>query len=491
MSVFSALSKRHSGTKSSAHASGLRGLGKLLADGMTAFKDFGVTAQSDYGWNNVMGGSGSMRFPGSDLDWNAEAGTPWYNACVSICLQYIWDKISEPHVKVVYEDDEGLLQPVLKHPASQLLKNPNPEYRGDTLLDALALSYSIDGNAYAVKVRNKTKTGPPKELWWVPHWRMESVPPENGGPTEVYKLTTPTANGGVNVKLYSRADVIHIKNGIDPNNPRKGFSKVKAQLRSIVSANEIDAYTAVILRNMGVFGAVVSPASTGDAFEDGQAPELKRLLNNNNRGDNRASITVSDIPIKIDHTSRSPQDLGIKDMGDHPRAAICAAFGIDPSVVLYGQSGGGKGEKYGSARKESRESSYEQAILPLLSRFAEAWTYELLPDFGVDPDVFWIEYDYSRVRDLQPDLDAMHLRLQGDFTANGITLDEFRQGLGYKECADPELGEKFQFQLLPGPGGEYGVKPAPNDPVNPKGTKAPDDPDNEDLPEDDEESDDD
>src|SRR5437016_5527204 len=103
-------------------------------DGIT-----GVTWDGDVGWTGIGGGRLTNRSPGSDIDWEGDAGTPWFNSVVSLCIQYIYNKVVEPKYHVVYEDDAGALQIVPKHPCTELLLNPNQEYSGNTLIQAWAL----------------------------------------------------------------------------------------------------------------------------------------------------------------------------------------------------------------------------------------------------------------------------------------------------------------------------------------------------------------
>ena len=465
----------------------LERIGIGIAKGVRATKDFGVTPLSDYGWFTIGGGT-TTHYPGTDLNWDAEAGDLSLNAVISICSQFIIDKIALPHLHTVYEDNDGMLQPTPQHPCTQLLEWANPEYRGRQLLSAMAISYKLDGNAYAVKVRAGT-VGLPQELWYVPHWQMAPVPPKDGGPTKFYKHTYRDISGATTWKLVPRENVVHVRNGLDPENPRKGLSQIKAILRSVVADNEVDTYTALIMRGLGVPGSILMPDGNDTGVTPEQFERVKQKIQQNSTGDARGGMTAISVPVKITYPGRSPEDLKIDKLGDRPTQRICAAFGIDPAAIGLAPL---RGEKYGSARKEARESSFEQAILPTLSVFAEAWTQDLLTDFAAPGQAntmgrgshYWCEYDYSNVRDLQEDADAVHKRAQDDFKAGLLTLDEGRSQIGKKDADDSELGEKFYFQLSSaGTGGEFGVKPTANDAAANTGTQRTADPDDEDLPE--------
>ena len=465
-----------------------------VASGLSVFKkDFGVTAEGDTGWSRI-GGGGSVRYAGSDMDWETEAGALWLNSVVSICLQFTMDKIAEPHLRAVYHGADDLLQPVVNHPAALLLAWANPEYRGRQLLAASSLSYKLNGNAYIVKVRGPGGVGSPRELWYVPHWRMIPLAPPDGGPTQFYAMSMPN---GQPAKIYKRADVIHLRNGLDPSNPRLGLSSFRAQFRGVVSDNEIDTYTAVLLRNFGVVGAMVTPDGDDVEISPEQADELKRRMRESMTGDSRGDILVPNVPVKIQYASRSPQDMALGTIGDRPMQRLCATFGIDPAAVGLASL---TGEKYGTLRKEARASSYEQGILPMLAVFAEGWTQELLPEFlelqkaGPAASPVFLEYDYTGVKDMQEDADATHKRARDDFKGYGLTLNEFRTQIGRKKLEDP-MGDKFLFELLPAPGGDVGVPGAPGDtppkPGDPKpGDAKPEPGDDDELPKEDDEDDD-
>ena len=462
---------------------------KSVARGLTFTRFGGITWDGEAGWH-TFGNDGAVRYPGSDMDWQSEAGVLWLNSVAMICAGYIFDKVVEPQVQVVYENDEGLFQSVENSQVSKLLAQPNPEYRGNALLQGLALSYAFDGNAYAVKVRGNNGTGVPQELYYIPHWQIEPVPPKDGGPTQFYAYKKPIHGVGVEIVPIPRANIIHIKNGIDPMNPRKGLSRTKAQYRPYVADSEIDSTIAIVLRNRGNIGTILSPDGAVVDIDPDVLKELKRKIGNQSQGDARGGIIAADFPIKIDRTTQSPNDLMLDKIGERAVKRICGSFGIDPAAVYQDASGGGKGGQYGAKQREARQSSYETCIIPMLSTIGEALTFELLTDFpkprknytrktsryrkwvtrpsnlrrGVNDqgtnditDTFRINFDYTDVRELADDEDAVSKRAVEEFKGNIATLDEARELTGKKPCEDASKGEKFAWELLPPPGGEFGL----------------------------------
>ena len=237
--------------------------------GLASVKELGVTPGGNVGWTVRSGGARSTFYAGSDVDWEERAGTLWLNSAVSLCAGFLFNKVCEPSLEV-RRTSAGRAgakeEAVPEHPLLALLARPNPEYSGNALLQAVALSYKAKGNAYVVKVRDAGGLGAPRELWYVPHWQMEPLEPSGGGPTEFYRHTV-----GGKSKYYPRRDVIHLKFGMDPEKPRLGFDPSRAQLAGVVSDTQVDVYTATILTGLGVIGAFVSPATSGDKISPEQA----------------------------------------------------------------------------------------------------------------------------------------------------------------------------------------------------------------------------
>lgn len=412
----------------------------------------GATLTGEAGWRPLSGGRFGAFYAGSGRDWQREAGNLWDNPTIAICLGYLFDKVVEPYLEVAAPADGGEMAPAPDHPLAALLAEPNPEYSGDVLTQALALSYKLDGNAYAIIARGMNGVGPARELWYVPHGEMEPLAPPDGGPTQFYKR-----NVGGKTELYPRADVLHFRFGMDPACPRKGFSRFRALLREVVTDGEIATFTATILRNLGIVGYLVSPASENGEFEDGQPEELKRLLSGAITGDERAQVVVPSIPIKVEKVGHSPRDMAVEQMGQRPETRICAAFGFPPAALGLGE--GGEAQKYGAYTKEAREAAYENGIIPLLAAIAKEVQRKLLPEMGRPGEV--VRYNHTAVRDLAPDLDASHGRARDNFVKGIWRLNEARLATGQRE--DPATDGYF-WQLAPKrPSSEAGDDPAPAD----------------------------
>ena len=82
------------------------GLRERFARGVGALsKSFGVTSGGDYGWNQLVGMS-RQYYAGSEIDWQQAAGNILDNPALSICLGYVFDKVAEPRLQVVEDQDD-------------------------------------------------------------------------------------------------------------------------------------------------------------------------------------------------------------------------------------------------------------------------------------------------------------------------------------------------------------------------------------------------
>ncbi|BDI33421.1 hypothetical protein CCAX7_54720 [Capsulimonas corticalis] len=435
----------------------LPGLRQQIRRGLNAvlsIKDGGVTAEGDAGWS-VLSGRNHQYYRGSVRNWQNEAGPLWENPAISIGIQYIFNKVAEPRLQVV-SDPDGTPTPIPGHALIQLLRRPNGEYSWRAMLQACAASYKLDGNAYIVKVRGSGGYGSVQQLWYIAHWQMEPLAPLGNGPTEFYKRTLPNGK----TEVYARANVIHFKNGLDLENNRKGYAPFRAEFREVVSDNEIATFTASILKNLGV-AIMISPVGDDAEMDTDTVDELKDKVRVGISADNRGGLVMPSIPVRADRIGSTPQEMALDTIGDRPESRIFATLGIEPMAV--GLPSGNT--KYAN-KKEAREASYENGIIPMLSVFGETLTDELLPDFHAGqksaPDEV-VAFNYDKVRDLQPDLDAKHKRFWGDFK-NGIgKLSEARAGLGYEK--DEQI-DGYYFELMPAktatPDGSQGVSDDPD-----------------------------
>jgi len=377
-------------------------------------------------------GAGSTFLPGSQVDWFRRAGVLWHNSVVAACLYYIADTFPEAPLVVRRTGVKGKDAIIEGHRLARLVARPNLEYSGADLWQATLLSLLTDGNAYWRKERNDD--GIPVRLWYVPHWCIE--PRWNPDGSEFighYEYRT----DGASVNL-APADIVHFRMGLDPANPRKGMSRLKAVLREVCSDNEATTYTASLLSNMGTPG-VIAQADTenGADLSDGAKQKLKSLWRALTRGDARGDILIVPKGFTISNPGfMTPEDMVLDKIRQVPESRICAALRVDPMVVSLSV---GQGQRTYSNMREARELTFEGTIIPLQVRLADTLDVALLPDLSVNPDGEQVSWDWSEVRVLQDDQDALWKRVGGAWNNGILRRSEARSALGYDSTPEDEV----------------------------------------------------
>jgi len=335
-------------------------------------------------------------------------------------------RMAESPIGVKREDDEKI---DFAHDAARLMKRPNPYYSGSALSMALTIEYLTDGNGYALKIRNKQLKV--VQLWFVPHWCMEPHAPENGeGYIDYYEYTPGRMMGrgvGSTIKVPPE-DVIHLRNGLDPENIRKGLAPLNILLREIFTDDEAATFTAMLLKNGGVPGAVISPVDANARLGE-DAGKTKAYIKEQFSGLRRGEPLVMSGPTKIDYFGLDPSKMDLSKLRDVSEERVSALLGIPAAVVGFGS--GLQQTKVGATMSEMRAMAYEDCIIPMQHVWGDEWDLQLLPEFEEKPEFFRMVFDLSGVRVLRDDEGKLSDRLTRQLTAGGIELFEYREKLGY------------------------------------------------------------
>ncbi len=380
-------------------------------------------------WNGT-GISGRVRLllPQARLDYEREAGDLWANGTVALGLKWVGDNYPRPVMRVARQGRGGTYNPLPRHELVDLMRRPNPHYTGRTLAKALSLSLLVDGNAYLIKVRGKG-TGRPTQLWWHPHWQIAPCWPADGSAyIDRYEVRVD------GVPHYLRPeDVIHFRDGIDPRNERLGLSTLKAQLRAICADNEVDGYTATLLRNLGVPGVIIRLKGTSRSTPD-QVERFKERFRDSLTGENRGEPLIID-DSEVTQLGLSPEQLRLEKIPSLLQAKILAAMGVSPMVVGLSDP-----NKTYSNLESALGAAWRNCLVPLQDLVAETLRYSLLADLGTDPGNHCVEFDYTGVESLQEAQEQKSKRIREEWKAGIIQLNEARTALGYE--TDPD-GDRY------------------------------------------------
>lgn len=360
--------------------------------------------------------------PAARLDYRREAGALHLNSIVLACIKWQCRTFPEAPLMVQRRAGGGPWQEVPGHPLTRLLAAPNPWWDGTLLWSATLLSLATQGNAYWHKVRSAT--GLPARLDHLPAGQVRPV----SSPDERELISGYVYQAGTREFLLPVRDVIHLRDGIDPDDPRRGLSPLAAALREVCTDNEAATYEAALLRNMGIPGAVLMPRERTEV-DAGKAGKLKLLWQERFAGERRGEPLVFSEPFDISNPGFTPEQLTLDKVRRVPEERISAAMGI-PAMVL-GLGAGLDRSTYNNYR-EAREAAYENNIIPLQRVLASQLGGQLLEEFPAAGDGYEqrIAFDLREVRVLQADANQVHARVVADYEAGLLTRDEARALIG-------------------------------------------------------------
>ena len=205
------------------------------------------------------------------------------------------------------------------------------------------------------------------------------------------------------------------------------------ELRSVATDNEINNFSASLLRNMGIPGVIISPAKDDvDPMTPAQTEEMTGMWRERFTGDNRGLPLIPSLPIKVDMVAFSPDQLALDKLARLTIPRICAAIGLDP--LMLGLPSDSK--TYANVG-EAREAAYEGMLIPFQNEVSSQLTLQLLsPSPGMAPDILrttpgdFFARDYSTVRVLQEDMDAQYKRLTAAVGGPWLRANEAREQVG-------------------------------------------------------------
>ena len=373
--------------------------------------------------------------PGETFDYASAAGYGRQNAIVWACLNAMSNAFPEapPTVQRMAKDNQEAPEPM--HKVAQLIRRPNPHMSWPLMASYLIVSMHLDGAAFFWKQREVS--GRPMALWPIPPWQITPVWPDGGTTADFivgYEYYPPGQGEPV---FLPASEVVHIRRMIDPENHRLGLNALFPVFRHIFTDEESSAFTAAMLKNLGVPGVILSPKPQAEAagvrVTAADAQRWKEAFASNFGGERRGEPMVMALPMDVTVASFSPQQLSFEALHRIPETRICAVLNVPPSVanVLAGLE-----HNTYSNNEQQREAFMEQTMIPLWRLIAEELGRALLPDFERDTSVVRVEFDLTQVRALQEDENALITRVREALGGPIYTLNEARELAGRPPLPD-------------------------------------------------------
>ncbi len=347
------------------------------------------------------------------------------NNTVAACVTKLVTTLPEAPLKVRQGD---ILTD--KHEVINLFNKPNTYQSQATLLQLIALHYTIGGNAYIHKVVNGL--GRTVEL----HVYSDQ---------QIQPIISPTKN--VEEYLYNfnnqkfripANEIIHLRSPmLNPSRPYLGLSPLTLCGTASDINGKLNNSIYSVLENGGVPTTWLQYKGQG-FLDETQIKSVKeqyrQITKNNQNGKNELGILGG----AFDKIIESPifKDYDLPNLWTRSDSEVCAAFGIPP--VVLGVFAGLSNMTYDNYKQGVKQFT-ESVRIPIWNLWEEQITRSFQTEF---PNVV-VEFDLSQVQALLPDADKLSADTVAQVTSGIITPSEARIALGYADSVGYGVVDKL------------------------------------------------
>jgi HK97 family phage portal protein len=400
-----------------------------------------VEEASPLGWTTGYGQYGGLNVWGYDEDhldmrWSSLVNRIYgLNSAIGMCCLKLATGYPEPPpiVKV-----NGEVQP--DHTLQGLLNRPNPLMSHAELMTFSIIYRVVGGNVYLHKVRNSL--GGVVELWPYHAGQMWPVPSRYNW-IEEYEYDA----GKGEKKRVPASEIIHLKWPLpDLRSPWLGLSPLELIAREVMTDTEATRFVKALLKNDARPSGVVT-LPPGASMSPSKADQLRDKWEKQHGGENRGGIVILEQGAGYERVSMNPEELAFDALRRVPEARIAGNLGVPP--IVAGLSVGLERStfaNYGEARRQMTEETF----VPMWRSDAVELTQALSTEYEGDPVV---AYDTGRVAALQENENEKWARGAVAFDKGGITLDEYRQVMGFvpfdQVMAGDQRGLLLSHELRP------------------------------------------
>lgn len=400
---------------------------------------------SNFGFNTQSG-----FFPQKLID---EMGDGLGNSAVTACLNVLATSFAEPSLKV-YKKIDGGRELQQNHPMEILMQRPNEFLSGNSLAHYIVTSLSAHGDAFLLKVRNRQGNvvqlvplmpnyvkvrGNEREL--ITHYEYHAVKQNNSLTQDYIELP--------------RENVVHVRQGMDPDDHRRGFAPLRTVLRELAGDEAAGQFAVALLHNMAVPGVILSPKDDtmgGPSREEAEA--IAQAFKSKFSGANRGAPMIMTGAMDVDVVSFTPEQLNLTALRRLPEERVSSVLGVP--AILAGLGAGLDAATYNNT-KELREFFTEQKMIPLWNAVAAELTHQLLHTEFENNDYSMVcGYDLEEVRALASDKKDSVLTMNSGVQGGFVTIAEARKTLGLDADDSHEVFLR-PLNMVAVPVGETGI----------------------------------
>lgn len=301
-----------------------------------------------------------MYAPASEIDYTRYIGRFRDNGIVAMLHAHIARSVNQARIYVADRDGAE----VKEHDIYRLFQSPSEDYSWQDLTSAWLMDLMTSGNAYG-NVAPGMLTGAPMLVQFLPTTRTSPISVDPAFVRLVTHYDYRSPNG--KTATIAKAQVIHARMGIDPDDQAKGISPLASLVREVVSDNLAARYTAAVLLNFGSPSLFITPETGAlDIDPSGWEDAVEDMASRIN-GDNAGSVLAPNFPARLTEVGNTPDDMALDKIWSTVVSRICAAFGADPMVL-----GMPSANKTYSNLAEAQDATWHNCSAPLLDLIVRA-----------------------------------------------------------------------------------------------------------------------
>jgi HK97 family phage portal protein len=391
-----------------------------------------------YGYSGGYGSTSPVSSPFADT-------VPWHlNPVVAAGIAWFARNFPVPDLYVVQDGGADDGAEIDGHDLPKLFDKPNELWSFFDFFAASVMSDITDGNTFWLK--RKDGKGAVVDLWWLEPWGVRIM----ADPTRQKAVLGYRYDSGDVHADYRPDEILHVRAAQpDRVDPRRGMSPLSPVDRSIRVTTELCRYDEAILKNGGASPGVFVPPDPKQPIPKEDVPGLQAWYRQNQTGPNAGGPIFAPFGLQFLKTGFSPEEMSLDKLPRRHVSFILAAMGLSPMVLGYED----ESKTYANFAEACR-AAYENALMPMQARFAEAINH----DENLIGEGERLKWKYDHVTYLQDDRGAKIHSLVEAVGGGILDANEARAELHYEpKEEEPEPEPPAQPPPVPGADGTAGT----------------------------------
>lgn len=342
---------------------------------------------------------------------------------VAACIRILSETVGKLSAYLYKRSDKGD-ERIQSHPYTKVLtRRPNDFQSMQTFLEMIVQHLCLNGNFYAVIMRNGKKI-----IGFLPIENPNAVQPELINGQLIYRVS-PDIRMGIQYKPhYPKDEILHIR--CAAGTLLKGVGPYKLAEQAIILSQLQRQHSLNFTAKASIPSALIALKNDGVRIEDEVIDEVVTALESAFSGGSNNSGQLAVVPSSVEYHQLTVSNVESQFLESQMKGIkeICAVFGVPPHMIT------GSDQKY-SNFGQSLLAFYTETIAPYIARIQEAFN-EHIEDDGI-----MFALDESELK--RGDTAQMITNTIALFNAGIITQNEARAEIS--KAKDPE-GDRYYVQ---------------------------------------------